>query len=284
MTTSAPPPAETPFDPQEPGLDPRKERLWRIIFLSDTPAGRAFDVVLLIVIALSVFVVVLESVPSVQAAFPGPLRIIEWLFTLIFTAELAVRLWVVRNRRKYLLSFFGVVDVLSILPSYLELFFAGTHYLMTVRVLRLLRVFRVLKMAHHIDEVATLLAALRASRRKIFVFMFSVLTILCVEGTLAYLVEAPHNPKFASIPHAMYWAVVTLTTVGYGDVVPVTPLGQVMATLVMLTGFAILAVPTGIVTAEIGRSMGRDHRTCPECGLHGHDARALFCHHCGTRL
>jgi voltage-gated potassium channel len=278
------PPAETPFDPQEPGLDPRKERLWRIIFLSDTPAGRAFDVVLLIVIALSVFIVIIESVPSVHEAFPGPLRVIEWLFTLIFTAELAVRLWVVRNRRKYLFSFFGVVDVLSILPSYLELFFAGTHYLMTVRVLRLLRVFRVLKMAHHIDEVGTLLAALRASRRKIFVFMFSVLTILCVEGTLAYLVEHPHNPKFASIPHAMYWAVVTLTTVGYGDVVPVTPLGQVMATIVMLTGFAILAVPTGIVTAEIGRSMGRDQRTCAECGLHGHDARALFCHHCGTRL
>lgn len=272
------------IDPQEPGLDPRKERLWRIIFLSDTPAGRAFDVVLLLVIALSVFVVIVESVPSVHDAFPVQLRVVEWVFTLIFTLELGVRLWVVRNRRKYLLSFFGVVDVLSILPSYLELVFAGTHYLMTVRVLRLLRVFRVLKMAHHIDEVGTLLSALRASQRKIAVFMFSVMVILIVEGTLVYLIESPDNPKFSSIPHSMYWAVVTLTTVGYGDVVPITPLGQLMATVVMLTGFAILAVPTGIVTAEIGRSMARDHRSCAECGLTGHDSRALFCLHCGTRL
>ena len=155
---------------------------------------------------------------------------------------------------------------------------------LTVRALRLLRVFRILKMAHHIDEVGTLLAALRASQRKIAVFMFSVLVVLVIEGTLAYLIEGPPNPKFAGIPHAIYWAAGTLTTVGYGDVVPITPLGQLLATVVMLTGFAILAVPTGIVSAELGRSLGRDQRRCAECGWTGHDPRAVFCLHCGTRL
>jgi voltage-gated potassium channel len=261
-----------------------RQRLWRIIFLSDTPAGRAFDVALLVLISTSVLVVMVESVPSIAAEYASPLRITEWVFTGIFTAEFLTRLAITRRPSRYLFSFFGIVDVLSILPSYLELFFDDTHFLMTVRVFRLLRMFRVLKMAHHLGEIGTLVSALQASRRKIAVFLFSVMALVCVEGTVVYVVERGVNPAFDSIPQSMYWAVVTLTTVGYGDVTPVTVLGKLIASVIMLTGFAIIAVPTGVVTAELGRQMRDDGRTCSECGWRGHDPRALFCHHCGQRL
>ncbi|HEY1101752.1 MAG TPA: ion transporter, partial [Myxococcota bacterium] len=184
-----------------------RERLWRIIFLSDTPAGRAFDIGLLLAIAVSVLTVMLDSVPGINQVLSNELRVVEWSLTALFSIEFAVRLWVVRRPRAYLFSFFGVVDLVSLLPSYLEVVLAGSHYLMTVRVLRLLRMFRVLKMGQHIGEASVLLSALRSSSRKISVFLLSVCTLICIEGTLVYLVEHGNNPAFESIPQAMYWAI-----------------------------------------------------------------------------
>lgn len=271
----------------EPATSPFRERLWRIIFLSDTRLGRLFDISLLLVIGLSILVVMLESVEPLRARHETAFFVIEWTVTGIFTLEYLVRLWVVRRPRSYACSFFGVVDLLSFLPTYLELFFVGTHYLMVLRVLRLLRMFRVLKMAHYIGEAGVLVNALRASRAKIAIFLFSVMTLVCVEGTLMYLIEQGANPGFSNIPQAIYWAIVTITTVGYGDVSPVTVPGKMMASVIMLTGFAILAVPTGVVTAELGREMARAHRRstrCRECGWEDHDFRARHCQQCGTGL
>jgi voltage-gated potassium channel len=262
---------------------PLRERLWRIIFLSDTRAGRLFDVVLLWLIGLSVLTVMLESVGSIQDAFGPLLRAAEWAFTLIFTAEYVTRLAVVRSRWRYVSSFFGLVDLLAVVPTYLELLFPDAHYFLALRVLRMLRLFRVLKMGAHIEEAAALLAALRASRRKIAVFFVAVLSLVCVEGTMMYVVEHEANPKFSDIPTSLYWAIVTLTTVGYGDISPVTVLGKVMASIIMLTGFAIIAVPTGMVTAELNRG-GTDARRCQECGATGHLAIARFCHQCGQPI
>lgn len=277
-----------PTSPEsEPALSPLRERLWRIIFLSDTRAGRAFDVALLWIIAASVLVVMLESVDSLRNEYEQAFRLAEWGFTFVFTIEYVVRLWVVRRPLRYARSFFGVVDLLAFVPTYLELLLAGSHYLMILRVLRMLRMFRVLKMAHHIGEAGVLLNALRASRAKIFVFLFSVMALVCVEGTVMYLIEHSVNSGFRNIPQAIYWAIVTITTVGYGDVAPVTVLGKMMASVIMLTGFAIIAVPTGVVTAELGREMlqaRQVRRRCGECGWEQHDARAHFCQQCGTRL
>ncbi len=271
----------------EPAGGPVRQRLWRIIFLTDTPAARGFDVALLWIIAVSVLVVMLESVDSLRANNEFAFRVAEWGFTIIFTIEYALRLWVVRRPLRYALSFFGIIDLLAFLPTYLELFITGSHYLMILRVLRMLRMFRVLKMAHHIGEAGVLLNALKASRAKISVFLFSVLALVCVEGTLMYLLEHSVNPGFHNIPQSIYWAIVTITTVGYGDIAPVTILGKMMASVIMLTGFAILAVPTGVVTAELGREMARSRlsgRRCRECGWDEHDARAHFCQQCGIKL
>lgn len=271
--------------PPAPGT--LRERLWRIIFLSDTTAGRAFDVALLWIIGASVVVVMIESVDSLRAMHGTAFFAVEWIFTAVFTLEYLLRLWVVRRPWLYARSFFGVIDLLAFLPAYLELVLTGSHYLMMLRVLRLLRMFRVLKMAHHMGEAGVLLNALRASRAKISVFLFSVLALVCVEGTVMYLIEESSNPGFRNIPQSIYWAIVTITTVGYGDVAPVTVLGKMMASVIMLTGFAILAVPTGVVTVELGREMTRHRRAarrCGECGWEDHDSRALFCQQCGTRL
>jgi voltage-gated potassium channel len=271
----------------EPAAGALRARLWRIVFLSDTPAGRGFDIALLWLIAASVLVVMLESVDSLRIPNDAAFQAAEWTFTLIFTLEYLLRLWVVRQPWRYASSFFGVVDLLAFLPSYLELFLVGTHYLMILRVLRLLRMFRVLKMAHHMGEARVLLNALQASRAKISVFFFSVMALVCVEGTVMYLLEHPANQGFRNIPQSIYWAIVTITTVGYGDVAPVTVLGKMMASVIMLTGFAILAVPTGVVSAELGREMARhrrDHPRCPGCGWTEHDARARFCQQCGSPL
>jgi len=280
-------PMGQPSGTPPPAVGSFRERLWRIVFLSDTPAGRAFDLVLLWTIGASVLVVMLESVDSLRDQHATAFLAAEWIFTAIFTLEYVVRLWIVRHPWRYARSFFGVVDLLAFLPGYLELLLAGSHYLMMLRVLRLLRMFRVLKMAHHMGEAGVLLNALQASRAKISVFLFSVLALVCVEGTVMYLLEESVNPGFRNIPQSIYWAIVTITTVGYGDVAPVTVLGKMMASVIMLTGFAILAVPTGVVTAELGREMARMRRTgraCGECGWKDHDARALFCQQCGTRL
>ncbi|MCB1245234.1 MAG: ion transporter [Akkermansiaceae bacterium] len=262
-----------------------RERLWRVIFLSDTPAGRAFDVALLWVILLSVFTVVLESVDSWRSQYGRLFLILEWAFTGIFALEYLARLWVVRRRWRYVSSFFGVVDLLSVLPAFIGLFVPGTHYLMTLRVLRLMRMFRILKMVEYLGEASVLLNALKSSRRKIMVFLWFVLALVFVEGTIMYVLERDANPDFANIPQAIYWAIVTITTVGYGDVSPVTVLGKIMASVIMLTGFAIIAVPTGIVTSEIGREMAGSRqkaRTCKECGWSDHGAQARYCQQCGT--
>jgi voltage-gated potassium channel len=265
-------------------------RMWRIVFLADTPAGRAFDMVLLWAILASVMVVMLDSVESLRAEWRVWFITLEWSFTALFTIEYALRLWCSRRPMAYATSFFGVVDLLAVLPNYLSLVLGGSHYMATVRILRLMRIFRILKMVHHVNEANVLLHALLASRRKIFVFMTSVLALVCVEGSLMYVLENREGSRFESIPASIYWAIVTVTTVGYGDIVPATVAGKMLASFIMLTGFAILAVPTGIVAAEIGRevmvrkaasSLGR---TCPACGHQGHEAEARHCSRCGASL
>lgn len=265
-----------------------RERIWRIIFLSDTRAGQVFDVILLVMIALSVLVVMLDSVESIGAEHRALFLGLEWIFTLIFTVEYMVRLAVVRKKRKYALSFFGIVDLLSILPTYVALFLVGSQYFMVIRILRLLRMFRVLKMAHHFGQSNLLLNAMRSSWPKISVFLFFILTLVSIEGTLMYLVEGADNPGFSSIPQSIYWAIVTVTTVGYGDVSPITVTGKILSSMIMLSGFAIIAVPAGIVTSEIGKgfvqTLVMDGRKCRQCAWLGHDPAAKYCKHCGCDL
>jgi len=264
-----------------------RERLWRIIFLSDTKAGQAFDVALLVLIGASVLVVMLDSVESQRNEHSSLFLALEWGFTIVFTIEYVVRLMVVRRRRRYALSFFGIVDLLSILPTYLAILFTGSQYLMVIRILRLLRMFRVLKMARHFGQSNLLLNSLRSSWPKISVFLFFILILVSIEGTLMYLVEGAHNPGFSSIPQSIYWAIVTVTTVGYGDVAPLTVVGKVLSSMIMLSGFAIIAVPAGTVITEIGREremMRMDSRKCGQCGWQGHDPGANFCKHCGNGL
>ncbi len=273
--------------PQPPEPNAKRQALWRVIFLSDTRAGRIFDVVLLWLIGISVITVALESVEELRATFGNTLVLAEWAFTLIFTVEYLLRLWVVRRRWRYAASFFGLVDLISILPSWLELVVPDAHYFLALRVLRLMRMFRILRMAGHVEEAAVLVAALNASRRKIIVFFVSILSLVCVEGTIMYVLERGTNSGFSNIPQSIYWAIVTITTVGYGDISPVTIAGKVMASIIMLTGFAIIAVPTGIVTSELNRRATAtevDHRCCGECGCVGHLGAAIYCHQCGREL
>ena len=272
---------------REEGQESTREKLWRIVFLSDTPAGKTFDVWLLWLIGGSVLVVMLETVESLESEHKNLFYILEWGFTIIFTIEYGVRIWLVRKKRSYIFSFFGIIDLLSILPTYLELLLIGTHYFTVIRILRLLRMFRVLKMARHMSEANILMNALAASRPKIAVFIFGVLSLVALEGTLMYILEHGYNPQFSSIPESMYWGIVTVTTVGYGNIVPVTVMGKMVASLMMMTGFAIIAVPTGIVSAELHREMASirmDTRECKECGLVGHDQKARYCKSCGTEL
>lgn len=249
-------------------------------------AGRAFDVVVILLILASVAAVSLETVSGLAPSTYRALRVVEWALTILFTIEYALRLAAVRRPLAYATSFFGVIDVLSILPSYLSLIFPGAHVFVVVRILRLLRIFRILKLAHFLSEADALSQALRASSRKITVFLLTVSTLVVVIGALMYVVEGPEH-GFTSIPHSMYWAVVTLTTVGYGDVAPRTPLGQTLASLVMILGYGIIAVPTGIVTAELTagrRGAPVSGQACPACGAEGHDADARFCDRCGAAL
>jgi len=230
----------------------------------------------------------LETVESLESRYARVFEILEWGFTILFTAEYALRIWIVRRKKRYIFSFFGIIDLLSVLPSYLELLLVGSHYFMVIRILRLLRMFRVLKMARHMSEANILINALAASRAKIAVFLFGVLSLVTLEGTLMYFLEGNEpNTQFTSIPESMYWGIVTVTTVGYGNIVPVTVLGKIVASFMMMTGFAIIAVPTGIVSAELHKelaSVRMDTRKCEECGLEGHDPKARFCKICGTEL
>ena len=257
-----------------------KRKLYCIIFESKTPGGKAFDVSLLIAIGLSVTVVMLESVKSIQAEYTFSLRVLEWIFTGLFTIEYLARLLCVRRAWQYAWSFYGIIDLLAILPSYINLF-TSANYVMVVRVLRLLRVFRVLKLAHFLEETDTLVTALRASRRKIMVFIFTVVAVVIVMGTLMYLIEGEAN-GFTSIPQSVYWAIVTLTTVGYGDITPHTPLGKLMASLIMVMGYGIIAVPTGIFSMELRHATrARDARVCANCETVESDRAARFCRRCG---
>jgi voltage-gated potassium channel len=273
---------------RQEGKESTRERLWRIIFLSDTPAGKAFDVGLLWVIAASVIVVMLESVVALKFQYGRIFYFLEWGFTILFTVEYFLRIWVVRRKTRYIFSFFGIIDLLSLLPTYVALVLTGSQYLMVIRILRLLRMFRVLKMARHMSEANILINALAASRAKISVFLFGVLSLVALEGTLMYLIEGDEpDTQFTSIPESMYWGIVTVTTVGYGNIVPATVLGKMVASVMMMTGFAIIAVPTGIVSAELHKELAMirmDTRECRECGLVGHDQKARFCKNCGTEL
>ena len=267
-----------------------RARLHEVIFEADTPAGKTFDVVLLWTILLSVLVVMLESVSEIGAKYEGPLRIAEWIFTILFTAEYVLRLIAVRVPWRYAVSFYGVVDLLALLHTYLSLALAGSHYFLIVRILRLLRVFRIFKLVRYTSEAQVLLTALRASRPKITVFLGTVLTLVVVIGSLMYMIEGQEN-GFTSIPISIYWAIVTLTTVGYGDITPRTPLGQFLSAIVMIIGYAIIAVPTGIVSAELAQAMRPasgepkiSTQCCPACGGEGHDRDAQFCKYCGAGL
>ena len=271
---------------RETRLAPWRQKLFEVIFEADTPGGRAFDVGLIICILASVTVVMLDSVGPVRERFGGWLQGAEWFFTILFTIEYIFRLACVGRPIRYAASFFGLVDLLAILPTYVSLLVPGTRYFLVVRILRVLRIFRILKLGTCLQEAHLLRRALLASRRKILVFLFAVLTMVVILGSLIYLIEGPEN-GFTSIPTSVYWAIVTLTTVGYGDISPQTPWGQVLASLVMILGYSIIAVPTGIVTVHLAD----EHRkgpvcgqACPSCGAEGHDADARHCKYCGTRL
>lgn len=266
---------------------PDSARAWlhEVIFEADTPAGKAFDLLLLVLIVLSVGVVALDSVESINARMGPVLAITELLLTALFTIEYALRLACVERPAAYARSFFGVVDLLTILPTYLSVLFPGAQSLIVIRVLRLLRVFRVLKLVRYLTEEVALVRALRASRRKIVVFVFGVLSVCLIAGTVMYLLEGK-DAGFTSIPRGFYWAVVTLTTVGYGDIAPRTVAGQSVAVLVMIAGYGVIAVPTGIVGVEVARAALRMPSTqvCRHCLREGHDADAAFCKFCGAAL
>jgi voltage-gated potassium channel len=274
-------PARAPGRPPAPGW---RRRLHEIIFEADTPAGRAFDVALLVAILLSVLAVLLESMAELRQDYGGVLRTVEWTFTGLFTIEYALRLVSVTRPGRYAFSFFGLVDLLAILPTYLALAVPAAQSLMVIRAIRLLRVFRILKLARFLEDADLLIRALTASRRKITLFLGGLVTLALIMGTLMYLIEGEEH-GFTSIPRSMYWAVVTMTTVGYGDIVPQTTLGRILAAAVMILGYSIIAVPTGIVSVELARvSRPVSTQACPACGRQGHDVDARHCKHCGAAL
>lgn len=285
-----------------------RDRLYVIIFEHETPAGRAFDVVLIVAILTSVVAVMLDSVAEINREYGEFLAAAEWFFTIIFTVEYLLRLYAAQSARGYALSFFGIVDLLAILPTYLSIIFPPGRFLLTIRVLRVLRIFRVLKLVRFVGEASILRKALMASSRKILVFLLTVFTIVITVGSLMYIVEG-REAGFTSIPRSIYWAIVTLTTVGYGDIAPQSTLGQTLAAILMVTGYGIIAVPTGIVTVELGREAARlsaeENRTgspaessrnggdeeasnrdekCPSCGGGPHDEDAEYCKYCGRPI
>ncbi len=263
-----------------------RERLYRIIFEADTPAGKVFDVALLLAIVASVMVVLLDSVHVISVEHTRLFHGLEWVFTILFTVEYGLRLYCVQRPGQYARSFFGIIDLLSVLPSYLSLVFAGSQQLIVIRVLRLLRIFRVFKLARYLGHANILLSAMKSSTPKIIVFLGTVMTIVVVVGTAMFMIEGnAEGTRFNSIPQCMYWAIVTVTTVGYGDIAPQSVPGKVLAAGLMILGYSIIAVPTGIVSAELVQYRGRvTTRTCPDCLQPGHDPDAAHCKHCGAKL
>ena len=280
------------FDVPEPAPAPTddslRQRLYVIIFEHDTWGGKAFDVALLVAVSLSVLTVTLESVDTLRTDFGAELRAAEWLFTSLFTLEYVLRVYSARRRFGYVRSFFGIIDFLAVVPTYASVLFPGAQSLLALRVLRLLRAFQVLKLVRLYRESFSLMGALRASIPKITVFIGTVLCIVVVVGAAMYFVEGPAN-GFRNIPISIYWAIVTLTTVGFGDITPQTPLGQVIASTLMILGYGIIAVPTGIVSAEMVRAArasagSSDAPVCGRCELDGHQSDARFCRGCGAKL
>ena len=265
-----------------------REKIHEIIYEADTPAGKLFDVLLLIVILISIVLVMLESVESIEAEYSAILNTSEWIITILFSLEYIVRIIIVKKPRAYIFSFYGIIDLLSTIPKYLSLFFVGTHSLIALRALRLMRVFRILKLTRFIGETANFGKALKRSRAKIAVFLSFVIVLCVILGTVMYLVESEQDSGFTSIPRSVYWAVVTLTTVGYGDIAPITALGQFIASLIMILGYGIIAVPTGIVTSEMTKTEEKliPHNTqvCSNCNETYHQDDAEYCHKCGHKF
>jgi voltage-gated potassium channel len=262
-----------------------RKKIHDIIFEADTPAGKAFDIVLFIAIILSVVIVLLDSVVSIDQKYGNWFEIAEWILTILFTIEYFLRIYTVNNPRKYIFSFYGIIDFLAIIPTYISLFLAGYHYLVVVRILRLLRIFRVLKLMRFVGAANTLAKAFQNSRAKIIVFLDVIITIVVIIGSVMYLVEGPEN-GFTNIPVSIYWAIVTITTVGYGDIAPQTVVGQTLASLLMIVGYAIIAVPTGIITTEmVMKSKKRSNtQACQNCNFSEHDDDAKYCKICGEEL
>jgi voltage-gated potassium channel len=269
----------------------KQDRNWRlrlheVIYGTHTPAGKFFDIILLVVILYSIIIVMMESVPRFDNRFHDFFNISEWVVTILFSIEYGLRLICIKRPSKYIFSFFGIIDLLSTIPKYLTFFFVGSQYLTAFRALRLLRVFRILKLVRFVGESNNLVRALRTSRTKIFIFVFFVLVVSVLLGTIMYLVEGPEH-GFNSIPHSVYWTIVTLTTVGYGDISPETPLGQFIATFIMIIGYGIIAVPTGIVSAEYVSAKKHEDvegRSCPNCSAEIYRSDAEYCRKCGYQL
>lgn len=266
-------------------LQALKRRLHEVVFEADTPAGKTFDVVLIVSIICSVMTVIVESVGSIRAVYGQYLYLAEWFFTILFTVEYLLRLFCVGRPLRYATSFFGIVDLLAVLPTYASIFIPGSQSLIAIRILRLLRIFRIFKLSTYLSEAKIITAALRASLKKISVFLVAVLTIVLIIGAAMYVIEGEEH-GFTSIPTAIYWAIVTLTTVGYGDISPHTPVGKALACVVMIIGYSIIAVPTGIVSVEMGQAirMGVSTQSCPQCSSEGHDQDAKYCKNCGAEL
>ncbi|PKL47155.1 MAG: ion transporter [Candidatus Riflebacteria bacterium HGW-Riflebacteria-2] len=273
-----------PAETQKDNLSPFRRKLHEIIFEADTSAGRYFDIFLILFILASVATVMLDSVQSIRQDYAAALDILDWVFTVVFTLEYIARLFAVTRPAAYARSFYGLIDLLAVLPGYISFVFPGAQYLSAVRIFRVLRVFRILKLAHYLDESDLLFNSIVASRKRITVFLMGVLTLVVFIGAIMYVIEGEEN-GFTSIPLSIYWAVVTLTTVGYGDMSPKTSLGQAFSVMIMIIGYGIIAIPTGIVTHEMVRQGGSiSTRACPACGSDGHDDSASFCKNCGAPL
>ena len=268
----------------EPASDALRKQIHTIIFEAETRTGKLFDLVLLAAILLSVLVVMLESVDALAERYGVFFRVIEWILTILFTIEYGLRIYAVRKPWHYALSFYGLIDLIAILPTYLSIIFSGAQTLLVVRILRLLRIFRILKLVYYLREARILVLALYKSRGKISVFLFFVMLVVVIIGSIMYLIEGSSNPGFSNIPVSIYWAIVTLTTVGFGDITPQTELGQLLSALVMILGYAILAVPTGIVTMELVKNQPANTRSCTHCSKEGHDLDAKFCKYCGAAI
>ena len=263
-----------------------KQTIHEIIFEADTPLGKSFDIVLLIAIILSVVIVILDSVAPLNEKFGLIFLSIEWVLTILFTVEYFIRIYIVQKKSKYIFSFYGIIDFLAILPTYLSLFVVGSHFLMIIRILRLMRVFRVLKLARYINAAKSLRTAFNNSRAKIVVFLELVVALVVIMGSIMYLVEGPEN-GFTNIPVSIYWAIVTVTTVGYGDIAPQTVFGQTLASLLMIIGYAIIAVPTGLISGEIvmsAKNKKQNTQVCQNCLCDEHDSDAKYCKICGEKL